>query len=768
MPGIRAVGVAIGSLLLGLLDPAGGLKNPGFEEGAVGETPPGWSLTTRGFRVTVVEDGPKEGKRCVRVAPEGAAKPAGVGVLLQSIDAKPYRGKLVRLRSVARLEVMSPRLEARAQVWMRVDRSGGRRGFFDNMDDRPVRGNAWAVAEINGEVARDAERIFVGFLVLGGSTGLFDDVTMEVTGEAPTDRAEAARPIEGRGLENLVAFARLLGYVRHFHPSDQVAAADWDRFAVAGVLEAEAATDAADLARRLRALFGTGAPTVRIFPTGQAPPVAPDALTNAPAAPGSKVVSCERQGFGVGMSGPELPGDVYWSRIVNHPLEGGKRPVGVLDPAEAFAADLGGGVSCLVPLTLYADDRGTVPAVPSVLASPTVAGRLSGNDRATRLAAVALLWNVIQHFYPYFDVVEGDWSRALPTALASAAVDEDEAAFASTLRRMVAAFHDGHGHVNFPDELPKAPLPVDWDWAEGKLVVTEVAPGVKGEGPGGAIRRGDVVRSIDGRPAAEVLAEAERLISAATPQWARTNALGMIKLGNPGSSTTLEIEPLDGPARRVVLRRPAVSQPVKEGRPPKIHEIRPGLFYVDIDRVSDADLLEALARLEKANGIVFDFRGYPSGLTPDAIFSHLIDRPVGSPQWHVPLVKKPDRREMTFERMGEWKLTPRAPYFKAKRAFLVDGHAISYAESCLGIVEHEHLGAIVGAPTAGTNGNINSITLPGGYSVLFTGMKVLKHDGSRHHGVGILPTVPVSRTLKGIAEGKDELLEKAVEVVGGP
>jgi len=46
-------------------------------------------------------------------------------------------------------------------------------------------------------------------------------------------------------------------------------------------------------------------------------------------------------------------------------------------------------------------------------------------------------------------------------------------------------------------------------------------------------------------------------------------------------------------------------------------------------------------------------------------------------------------------------------------------------------------------------------------------MKVLKHDGSRHHGIGIQPTVPVSRTLKGVTEGRDELLERAIAVVSG-
>jgi len=44
-------------------------------------------------------------------------------------------------------------------------------------------------------------------------------------------------------------------------------------------------------------------------------------------------------------------------------------------------------------------------------------------------------------------------------------------------------------------------------------------------------------------------------------------------------------------------------------------------------------------------------------------------------------------------------------------------------------------------------------------------MKVLKHDGSRHHGVGIQPTIPVSRTIVGARGGRDERLERAIEAV---
>jgi C-terminal processing protease CtpA/Prc len=124
----------------------------------------------------------------------------------------------------------------------------------------------------------------------------------------------------------------------------------------------------------------------------------------------------------------------------------------------------------------------------------------------------------------------------------------------------------------------------------------------------------------------------------------------------------------------------------------------------------------------------------------------------------------PDRRDVTY-RFSNWSVKPAAPRFRAKVAFLTDGRAISYAETYLAIIEHYKLAEIVGSPTAGTNGNVNPFTLPGGYRVAWTGMKVLKHDGSRHHGVGIQPTIPAGRTMHGIATGHDELLDRAVAVV---
>jgi C-terminal processing protease CtpA/Prc len=101
-------------------------------------------------------------------------------------------------------------------------------------------------------------------------------------------------------------------------------------------------------------------------------------------------------------------------------------------------------------------------------------------------------------------------------------------------------------------------------------------------------------------------------------------------------------------------------------------------------------------------------------------------------------------------------------------AFLTDERAVSYAETLLAIVRGHGLADIVGEPTAGMNGNINPFSLPGGHRIVWTGMKVVNHDGSALAGHGVQPTEPVTATIAGVRQGRDEVLERAIEVVTQP
>ncbi|HEX3531943.1 MAG TPA: S41 family peptidase [Thermoanaerobaculia bacterium] len=377
-------------------------------------------------------------------------------------------------------------------------------------------------------------------------------------------------------------------------------------------------------------------------------------------------------------------------------------------------------------------------------------------DRDIRRAILHQVWSTFQRYYPYWDVVDTDWNAAFDTALRSAATDphdDDDEAFTRTLRRFVAALHDGHAAVVHATDLPGLLFvpPLAWDWIEDHLVVTA------GPAP---LRPGDVVLEIDGTPAAEALAAEEGLTSAATPHHRRARALATLAAGRQDTEIRLTLQPAEGLVRTVSLRR---SQPADGSFPATveiIQEIHPGILYVDLRRATDDDFRNALLHLAVARGIVFDLRGHPR--ISKTFLQHLTDQPLDSPHWDLPVTVGLDGT-ITWHR-SHWTLHPEAPRLRGKLAFLTNGAAISYAETLLGIVEHYELGAIVGSPTGGTNGNTAWLHLPGGYAIRWTCMRVMKHDGTRHHGVGIQPTVPVSPTLAGVRAGRDEVLEKAVEV----
>jgi hypothetical protein len=741
----RAHSLVLSLSLIAGQDPAQStLFNADFERPELISAEGGWSMPdvcrSQGFRIGITDDEPAQGASCAVLYYENEAAPEGFGNLIQSTDAAAFRGKVVSFSASVRVEG-----DGYAQLWLRTDGKDGFSALIDNMSDRPVRSKEWARYEIKGSIDPKSDHLVLGMMLFGGGRAWIDDVKLTSVGDS-ADVCEPPRELEGRGLRNLVAYARLLGYVAFFHPSDEVKGIDWMRF-TPKLAVIEAASDDAELVQRLQAFFAPVAPTVQVFATDAPPPKHP-ALALPSSADQRRLTRWRHVGFGHDDRSP-----IYSRRRDKQTLQDGKPREGWSWPEATYDAELVPGVSCRVPLCLWSDKQGTLPHVPKGAALFDQAPFQSGNDRATRISDVIFCWNVFQHFYPYFDVVEVDWPKELEKALASAATDAGEAAFADTLRRLVAALRDGHGSVQVGFESGTFFVPpIEPTWVGDQLVVL-------GAAEDSGVHAGDVILSIDGVAVADAWKKILPLVAASTPQFARHKALPEFIRGGPGN-TVLELQCVDGTKHAVTLERQAKMFHARKRE--VFCELEPGIFYFNLGRGEDKDFEAALPKLAEAKGIVYDLRGYPRiWMAP---LAHLITEPIESQQWLVPTPRHPDRKDMTFAK-SSWTVQPIEPRFAAKVAFLTDGRAISAAETYMGIVEFYDLGTIVGEPTAGTNGNVNPFTLPGGYTISWTGMKVLRQDGARHHGVGVQPDVPCSRTIAGIAAGRDEQLEKALEIV---
>src|ERR1700732_4927246 len=82
--------------------------NLDFEQGELGETPPGWKVAeasaSAGFGAQVTDDRPYEGHTCALVNGIGFSRTPLSGTLMQRFDAAAYRGKRVRFRAAVRVE----------------------------------------------------------------------------------------------------------------------------------------------------------------------------------------------------------------------------------------------------------------------------------------------------------------------------------------------------------------------------------------------------------------------------------------------------------------------------------------------------------------------------------------------------------------------------------------------------------------------------------------------------------------------------------------
>jgi hypothetical protein len=158
-----------------------GPRNLDFKEGVEGKVPAGWFVPAlpkdANYFAELRLHGCRSSSGCaVVLVPSNAPRP--FGTMMQSFSATAYRGKTVRLRAWLRLEATDP--DDRAQMRLSVDRENHQSGFFDNMDDRPVRSAEWTPCEIVSRINEDARFIDIGIMSIGRGRVWVDNVSFEV------------------------------------------------------------------------------------------------------------------------------------------------------------------------------------------------------------------------------------------------------------------------------------------------------------------------------------------------------------------------------------------------------------------------------------------------------------------------------------------------------------------------------------------------------------------------------------------------------------
>jgi C-terminal processing protease CtpA/Prc len=389
-----------------------------------------------------------------------------------------------------------------------------------------------------------------------------------------------------------------------------------------------------------------------------------------------------------------------------------------------------------------------------------------------RLLALFRFWNVINYFFPYKHLTDKPWGEALTDFIPRFLESKSALDYETAVAEMVARMQDTHGFVrglrNLDSHLGTFAPPLRLGSAGGKLVVLELTDEAAAQTAG--VKRGDVILTIDGEPAAQRVAALARLKSLSTPQAAYAYIYPTALRGAKDSKARLQLEGADGKAREAEITRnvPSMSVAGMPMRKTPIYQTLPnGYGYIDLARLTLADAHKAMDAVMNTPAIIFDMRGYPNG-TAWAIAPRLTEKKnVGAALFRRPLqvgANFNDRELGVPDYSFEQKLPPAGgAIYKGKVIMLINEYAISQSEHTCLFFESATNVTFVGGPTNGANGDVTNLALPGGIYVSFTGHDVRHADGRQLQRVGVQPNIKVEPTANGIGEGRDEILEAAMK-----
>jgi len=105
--------------------------------------------------------------------------------------------------------------------------------------------------------------------------------------------------------------------------------------------------------------------------------------------------------------------------------------------------------------------------------------------------------------------------------------------------------------------------------------------------------------------------------------------------------------------------------------------------------------------------------------------------------------------------------------YKGKVIVLVNELTQSQAEYTAMALRTAPNVTIIGSTTAGADGNISEIVLPGNIRTAISGIGVYYPDGKETQRIGIVPDYEIYPTVEGVKKEKDEVLEMAMAMIKG-
>ncbi len=398
---------------------------------------------------------------------------------------------------------------------------------------------------------------------------------------------------------------------------------------------------------------------------------------------------------------------------------------------------------------------------------PAYAG-IKPPDAGYQLLALYRFWNMIEYWFPYRDIIGENWDGVLARFVPRVALAKSGEDYQLGLMALIASVHDTHANlwssIGVRPPAGECTVPVLLRFIGDKAVVTGYSD--PKDGPETGLKIGDAIAARNGTPVSA-------LVEQWTPYYAASN--------QPTRLRDIAESMLRGACESPVrVRREgdtadltvAAVKPEGSTAPVRMTHDLPGdtfrllskdVAYLKMSGVKIDEVKSYVDRASGTKGLIVDLRNYPSAFLVFALGGSFVDRETPFARFTTADLSNPG----AFYWREPVAIRPKEPHYGGKLVILIDEVTQSSAEYTTMAFRASPRATVIGSTTAGADGNVSAVPLPGGLGSMFTGIGVFYPDKRPTQRIGIVPDIELRPTIAGIRAGRDELLEEALRQILG-
>ncbi|AKQ45859.1 hypothetical protein TH63_09740 [Rufibacter radiotolerans] len=419
-----------------------------------------------------------------------------------------------------------------------------------------------------------------------------------------------------------------------------------------------------------------------------------------------------------------------------------------------------------------------------------------------RMLALAKFKAGIEYLFPYKYLMDENWDAIITHFVPLFTICDSRADYERLLITLNAKLNDTQAYSFFRQLYYKEKIfrnlyfpPFDYQVVEGKILVTNlIDPALCKKSN---IKTGDVLEELDDITVAEWVKALGTVLSVSNQEalWHRvgeygdnflfrsedTNLKVLLTRGEDKITTKLQLMNPSEPAKAKLVDTYFKKKLTPAKKSPGLERVAKGIirfkandtnrFIENATEAREIVIMDSLLSVaNKAKGLIFDMRSEADN--SDFVYLDLF-RKFGKERNYFARYYL-----MNHEALGTYKylpqadvyfpstVTPKGVEYKGKVVILVNAATQGVGEWLTMNLQHLFPNSVtIGDRSAGADGDIKRLTLPGNYVVTFSGNAVFYPDQTVTQRKGVKIDQTLAPTLKGVLGKKDELLQKAIELI---